>query len=78
MTNNAPLPLNGLRIFGYKSQKVQRFYLLKIAFHKCNLGCARNISCKLSSALAGTRFHRPSRACVFIFDKCLQVIREWA
>lgn len=59
MTNNAPLSLNGLRIFGYKSPKMQRFYLLKIAFHKCNLGCARNISCKLSSALAGTRFHDP-------------------
>ena len=24
------------------------------------------------------RFFRPSRACVFIPDKCLQVIRVWA
>lgn len=24
------------------------------------------------------RFLRPSRACVFVPDKCLQVIREWA
>lgn len=24
------------------------------------------------------RFSRPSRACVFVPDKCLQVIREWA
>ncbi len=57
MTNNAPLSLNGLQPFGYKSPKMQRFYLLKIAFHKCNLGSARNSSSKLSSALAGTRFH---------------------
>lgn len=78
MTNNAPLPVNGLRIFGYKSPKMHRFYLLKIVFHKCNLGCARNISCKLGFALAGTRFLRPSRTSVFIYDKCLQVIREWA
>ncbi len=26
------LPLNGLQIFGYKSPKMLRFYLLKIAF----------------------------------------------
>ena len=24
------------------------------------------------------RFSRPSRACVFVPDKCLQVIRVWA